>query len=253
MQLLESEWFFRMVDRQSRSASDRLVTVFIATEQWISVPGMREQVGDVALNTQNLRNYLTSTAISAGAGNPAGLSAQLLMLLQGAIAEELRNPEAHALQHAAAAARIVVAQACRSGRRKRLMHWSAVASVAAMAVLPFVWQAHVPEMLQATVAYEPDNTFMRMAAPVPGGVDPSAMTAVFSLQKKVEHGVCPAPRLRNLPPSQVTAYMNVVSYRTPENPLADRANLEAFLTWYEQTMERECYYPPIPRATVILR
>jgi len=56
-----------------------------------------------------------------------------------------------------------------------------------------------------------------------------------------------------LPTDQMTAYMNVISYRKPENPLADRAHLKAFLAWYEDTMARECYYPPIPRATVYLR
>jgi hypothetical protein len=253
MQLWTEEWFARMVDRQVRSAGDRLPAVFIVTEQWIAAPGMREQIGQAVPDTRDLRRYLTATAISAGAANPAGLATQLLMLLQGAIAEELRNPEAHAMRHAAAAARVVVAQACRSGRRTRLMQLSVAAVVAVLTMVPIAWYAHQTEMPPATVAYEPDSTFMRTAVPVPGGVDPRAMSAAFSLQKKVEQGVCPAPHLMALPPNQVTAYMNVVSYRTPENPLADRSNLEAFLNWYELNLGRECYYPPIPRATVILR
>ncbi|PKO54399.1 MAG: hypothetical protein CVU26_02240 [Betaproteobacteria bacterium HGW-Betaproteobacteria-2] len=253
MQLLEKEWFVRMVDQQSGTAAGRLVAVFSVAEQWISTPGNREQVKDVPSITENLKDYLTRTAISAGASNPARLTAQLLMLLQGAIAEELRNPEAHALQHAAAAAQVVVARACQTGRKKRLVQWSAAASIVVGAMAALLWQAYIPAPKVLTVAYEPDETFMRTAVPMPGGVNPSLMAATFTLQKKVDHGICPAPHLLNLPPNQVTAYMNVISYRTPENPAVDRANLDAFLTWYEQTLARECYYPPIPRATVILR
>lgn len=253
MQLLESEWFFRMVERQSRTASGRLVAVFHVTEQWISAPGIREQIRDVSFIQPSLEDYLIRTAGAAGAANPDGLSAQLLMLLQGAITEELRNPGAHALQYAAAAAEVVVAQACRKNRNKRVLQWSVVASMVTVGLAAILWSAQMPAMKQLAVAHEPDTTFMRTVVPVPGGVDPRAMAATFSLQKKVEHGICPAPHLRNLPTSQVAAYMNVISYRTPENPLADRVNLEAFLAWYEQTLARECYYPPIPRATVILR
>jgi hypothetical protein len=253
MQLLESEWFFRMVDEQDSTPAGRLVAVFTVAEQWISAPGIREQIIGVPSITEKLKDYLTRTAVSVGVSNPTMLSAQLLMLLQGAIAEELRNPEVHALQYAATAAQVVVARACRANRKKRLVQWSAAASVLVSAMAVLLWQAHTPLTKVPTLAYIPDETFMRTAMPMPGGVDPSMMAAAFTLQKKVDHGICPAPRLVNLPSSQVTAYMNVISFRTPENPAADRASLEAFLTWYEQALGRECYYPPIPRATVTLR
>lgn len=252
MQLLESEWFFRMVEEQDSTPAGRLVAIFTVAEQWVSAPGIREQIAGVSSITENLKDYLTRTAISAGASNPTMLSAQLLMLLQGAIAEELRNPEARALQYAATAAQVVVARACQTYRKKRLVQWSAAASVLVGVMAVFLWEHTLPTKVPS-LAYEPDETFMRTVVPMPGGVNPSMMAATFTLQKKVDHGICPAPHLMNLPSSQVTAYMNVISFRTPENPAADRANLDAFLTWYEQTLGRECYYPPIPRATVTLR
>jgi hypothetical protein len=253
MQLLESEWFFRMVERQSRTASDRLVEVFRVTEQWLTAPGIREQIEDVSLITASLRDYLVETARAAGAADPEGLSVQLLMLLQGAVAEELRNREAHALRYAAEAAQVVVARACRDTQRRLVWRWSVAASLLIAAVSGLLWFEYVAVQEVEMVAQTPDTTFMRTVVPVPGGVDPTTMAAAFSLQKKVEHGICPPPHLHTLPTDQMTAYMNVISYRKPENPLADRAHLKAFLAWYEDTMARECYYPPIPRATVYLR
>ncbi len=244
MELLESDWFLNMVEHHSRSPAARLVAVFTVASQWLSAPGIKEMFAD-RQHTQapaRLKHYLIETAQSAKADNPAMLATQLLILLQGAVAEELRSPGANALHDAALAAQAVVAKAC--GRRKRAVQWSAVASLVLVVTAALVWQVMPAQKhaMHPTVAMR-SSPYLH-TVDLPQGINPSELEATLALQEKFDRGICPAPHLLALPPGQMTAYMNAINFRTPENPAADRENLHAFLVWFDQTRARECYYPP---------
>lgn len=86
---------------------------------------------------------------------------------------------------------------------------------------------------------------------MPVGISPSEMEATLVLHEQIEKGVCPAPQLLVLPPGQMTAYMNVINFRTPENPTADRENIRAFLAWFNKTRSSECYIPPANGHTTV--
>jgi hypothetical protein len=255
MELLESDWFFRMVEHRGRTPDAKLAAVFTVTGEWISAPGIKEGfVGRQAVPAgSRLRTYLIETAQSARASDPAALVTQLLILLQGAIAEELRDPHAKALQNAAAASRAVIARACRQHGRKRVAQWSAAASLTLAFAAGLLWQMlpHAPSDGRNTVTAMQDKPYLRTAVPLPSGINPSEMEAVLALQEKFNLGICPAPHLLALPQGQATAYMNVIQFRTPDDPDADRANLHAFLVWFNQSRASECYYAPSNGHTLV--
>lgn len=256
MQLLDSEWFFRMVEQQGRTPAARLEAVFTVTGQWISAPGIKETfVGQQSLPVDSrLKAYLIDTARSAKVDNPAMLAMQLTILLQGAISEELREPGINALQNATSAAQAVIAQTCRPNRNARSIPWSAVASLAIVMTTAIIWhlypQPAKTPMISAS-ALTRHSPYVQAAMTAPAGFNPSEIEEVLNLQEQFDRGICATPHLIALPPGQVTAYMDAIHFRTPENPEADRENLHAFLVWFNQTRASECYFPPANGHTLV--
>lgn len=253
VELLESAWFFRMVEAQGKTPVERLIAVFSVTAAWISAPGIREgflknQPGDGrALHScASLKEFLTASAISAKAQNPSGLVTQLTILLQGAIAEEIRNPDAHAIAEAARAARAVVAKACQPRRNRLRLSAGGLAAAAVIAAIGYypATRAEWPGAAQSPAPGIHRHALAASNRAAPAGSSPDSIHAVLALHEQIEQGICPAPQLLALPPGQVTAYMNVIHFRTPDDPIADRENIRAFLAWFERTRSRECYSPP---------
>lgn len=252
MELLESTWFFRMVEQQGKSPEKRLLAIFSVTENWLSAPGMRERMvqsqasGYFLYNCGKLKEFLTGIAVSAHARNPISLVNQLVILLQGAIAEEIRNPDARAIVEAGNAARAIIAEACprkRNTLRFSLGGMAAAALIAAVGMHPAI-----------KAQWSPAPIYHRMPATiktVQANFNPDSTEAVLALQEQIAKGVCPAPQLLAMPPGQVTAYMNVIHFRTPDDPIADRENLRAFLAWFERTRSSECYQPPTNGHTTV--
>lgn len=250
MNPLESPWFFRMVEDEARQPTERLLAVFRVAEKWIAAPGIREALvasHDLQVTgmqaSQPMKHYLTQLASSAGAEKPEILASHLLILLQGAVMEELRNPELRALSEAANAAGAVIAQSRKQLRRQRNMLSALGGLAATVAVTLAGWHVLSP----SPAAQAGSNAVIiaaNKAVLLPTGVSPSDMEAVLTLHEQFERGVCPAPHLLALPPGQMIAYTNVINFRTPENPAADRENLRAFMTWFNRTQSAECYYAP---------
>lgn len=259
MELLESQWFLRMVEAGGKTPADKLIAVFNVTRNWISAPGIHEMFvhsypADRTHACASLRDYLTDIAAAARAHNPPLLASQLVILLHGAIAEEIRNPATGALDEAATAARAIVARACATPRKQRRLLQAmggitAIAVlVAAMSLLPLARQAWLPATPPA-LALAPQAPLL--VAAVPTGASPDELAAVLDLQRSIEDGHCPAPQLLALPQGQVTAYMNAINFRTPDNPAADRANMRAFLAWFRETRSSECYFAPSNGHTTV--
>ncbi|MDR2876069.1 MAG: hypothetical protein LBV44_09115 [Methylobacillus sp.] len=241
MVLLESAWFFRMVEQQGHTPKERLLAVFSVLDSWLAAPGIREQfVGDFVLyQNRALADFMTRIATSARARQPENLADQLMILLRGAIAEDLRDPKSGAIGAAGKAAQVIIAETC--APRNTVWHWAAggmAAAFAAIAVLvPMTRFAPIPEIsaiaVPATVVTQQDPSR-----------DSDGIEAALALQEKIASGICPAPELVALPPGQATAYMNAINLRAPDDPVADRENLHAFLAWFDQTRATECYPRP---------
>lgn len=257
MELFESQWFFRMVDATGRAPADKLLAVFSVTRNWISAPGMRAMFTQT-YSTENaclhscasLKEYLTEIAASARARNPSILASQLVILLQGAIAEEMRNPAAGALDEALSAARAVIDRACAAQQKQRRLLQS-MGGVTAAAVLVAAISLHPlsQQALQATAPQAQHAQIMNTALPT--NTSPDEIAAILALKRSIDDGRCPAPQLLALPQGQVTAYMNATKFRTPENPVADQQNMRAFLAWFKEARASECYFPPSNGHTTV--
>jgi hypothetical protein len=254
MELLESPWFFRMVKQQGRTPAQRLLAIFSVTEAWISAPGIREHMLEKnaapsrsLYACSELREFLTEIATAARARHPISLVNQLVILLQGAIAEEIRNPHAHAIMEAGKAARAIIDKAC---QRQRPHLRLAMGGMAAAALIVAAGLQPAVQALWKPVVHAAPRGLVYTAGPV-RDLNPDSIDAVLALHEQIEKGVCPAPQLLALPPGQATAYMNIIQFRTPDNPAADHENIRAFLSWYSSVRSSECYTPPSNGHTTV--
>lgn len=122
MHILESPWFTSLVEKRAESAKGRLQAVFSIAGEWLAAPGIREQFSSelgVPSDFPQLKS-LAREALRAGAAQHEVLATQLLMLLTGAIAEQLRQPSLSVMQDATKASETLIHNACRNPRSRKL-------------------------------------------------------------------------------------------------------------------------------------
>ncbi len=250
---LEHQWMFHLVEKCGKSPAEKLVAVFDVAESLLCSPEIRSTLAREFPGERHclyvaaeLKEFLTRLAAAARMRDPVAIAHQLAILLQGAIAEELRNPQTGALREAARVAQIVV------GKSRRGAHpgWMSAGSMAAAVLAALaLW----PEAEQAPVHTAAARATVAVSHPqaAPSGVSPDEIDAVLELHEKIERGICRAPHLLALPPGQMTAYMNVIEFRHPDDPAADRKNIREFLAWFDKISPTECYSPPMNGHTAV--
>ena len=254
MKLLESDWLFRMVESRSKLPAMRLIALFDTIDVWLAAPGIRESLmeDDAFLSSHSelpsrLKHWFSDTSLAAKAENPSMLAFQLIILLQGALAEELRNPDSRAIMNARLAAQAVINKSCRRQKIVSVPFATAACSVMVIGLLAWFW---APVMVKAN--FEPlSQTATKEQIQASTSFNPEQVEEALALNEQFTRGVCAPPQMLVLPPGQVTAYMNVINFRKPENPEADRENLRAFLTWFETTKAADCYMPPANGHTTV--
>lgn len=235
MKILESPWFFGLVERRAHRPAERLQAVFSVAGDWLAAPGIREQLAAPANATGLfiLKNYLRQQAQAAGAHRDDTLATQLLLLLTGAIAEQLRHPASPAFEDAAIAARTLIRNACkRPARRNQLAGVAATVMLVGLAAWFYPQQAGQPvsPALATSVVYHAATTRL----------SPDELEAVLALHERIAKGECRAPHMAMLPPGQSTAYMNVVAFRAHQD-FAEAQNIRAFMAWFRSVQATECF------------
>lgn len=248
MDILESHWFFSMVEKRGASPRDRLLAVFLVVGDWMSAPGIRSQFSVNAIAAipatpgyRFLTEFLARQALSAKASNPAVLSTQLGLLLIGAIAEQLRHPELQIMSDATEAARVLINQACASRPNRKWLYGGSIAATLVLSLATWGVVQHQSASSPMMSAYQPvalhgDSDAQRQ-------LSPDEIEAVLALHEQIVSGVCRPPHMAMLPPGQTSAYMNVIEFRKPDDPIADRASIRAFMSWFNSIHATECYPP----------
>lgn len=240
MNLLSSPWFFSMVEKRSRSPKEQLLAIFSISRDWLAAPGIHDQFAleasaETHQNVQHLAQFLTRLAKAAEARNPAALSNQLSLLLIGAIAEQKRDPLSPVMDEAMQAAQVLIAKAC---QRDYTKHYVYAGGIAASVFACFLgWKMLMPHSTTPVVHVANYPVHIMQT----NSLSPDEVEAVLALHSQIVRGECRAPHLAMLPQAQMTAYMNVVEFRKPDDPVADEANIRAFMSWFNTIHATECY------------
>lgn len=256
MEILNSSWLLRMLESGGKKPADKLLSLFSCLETWLGAPGIRAQfVSDFKpehmLNQRcpALAARLTELAIQARIAKPEVFVAQMLILLQGALTEEVRNPGLGALNAARTAAKAILEDAIRHpGLKPVWTYWSGgVVACVLIAMGGYLVGSQIAVEASADAYQQAYNRAMLESSPI----SPDLLAKVMALQADINSGHCPAPQLFAMPQDQAAAYMNTITYRASAHPLQDSERLTKFLVWYKQNREWECYFPPSNGHTAV--
>jgi hypothetical protein len=250
MDILNSAWLLDMLKKAGGKPADQVLALFSCVENWMAAPGIREQFverihADTLLlhECPALAQRLQELASAAGVQQPPVFVSQVLMLLQGAIAEEIRSPASGAFHAAREAVRalLLTARGGRNlnGKRYALLAGGAVAALVMLAGVQVLGERDHGSFHQKTQA-----ALQRGTAVVTAQISPDVVEEVLTLQKQIDAGICPSPQLLTMPQDQMATYMDLIHFRRSDHPGADSARLRDFLAWYNQNRSWECYYPP---------
>lgn len=258
MDLLNSAWLIHMIERSGKKPAEKLLCVYSLLDTWLNAPGIRERALEeyasqhsLAAACPVLSAHLLRLATVAKLQNPAAVVAQLMILLQGAVAEELRSPGTGALLTAQQAAKAVLADArppLATRIEKSLLAGGYAAAVTAIAILGLhVWPSGQHQQAQ----FAQQGTEYQEAAVV-DAIDPDLLLKALAFKRNIQSGICPAPSYASVPQDQLQTYMHVVQSGLSSNPALDSRKLEALLAWYEQHRAWECYSKLQNKQKIIL-
>lgn len=247
MELLNSSWLIHLIEDSNQKPTEKLLSLYPLLETWLHAPGIREgiakdhQEGQPLVQTcPALTSHLVFLATEAKLKNPLSVVTQMMILLQGAIAEELRNPGMGALNSAQQAAKAVLRQARPPilVRVDRVIKTSGYAAsfVAASILAVHLWSSN---NAMPTHHAKYDDAYNQTA--YVAEIDPELLLKALALKKSMDVGTCPAPNFFSLPQEQVPVYLDVVNSQLSGNPNMDNKRLANFLAWYEQHRAWECY------------
>ena len=249
MEFLNSAWLLRMIEQAGPQPMTKLLAVYTLAETWLQAPGVRQgmhtelaSAASALLNadTPELRAHLLALATAAKLQQPVIVVNQLLMLLQGGLAEEMRNPGQQALSAAQQAAKVVLHQArpsllMRADKAIRSSGYAAafmMLTVLTLHIWPGQSLSSFKDQAGQDVSDSPDQV---------ADIEPALLLKAFALRKSLESGTCPSPNFFSMPKEQVAVYMDVVNSRLSNNPTMNNQRLANFLGWYEQQRAWECY------------
>jgi hypothetical protein len=116
MDILNSTWLIKMLDKSSPTPHGRLLSLFDILEDWLEAPNVapsiQEQLRDgLASQAQGrlLQDFLTAEATKAGAAMPEMLANQLYFMALAAAQERLHGGNHASLSHAKSAAKALIA------------------------------------------------------------------------------------------------------------------------------------------------
>ncbi len=241
MHILESPWFTSLVEKRAESAKGRLQAIFSIAGEWLAAPGIREQFSPKLAEPSDfpkLKALLSREASRAGARQHEVLATQLLMLLTGAIAEQLRQPDSPIMQDAAKAGATLVHSACQMPRSRKWAAGGMAAGVLMAGLAVFLHQPttqNIPMASPTLVQYQTQPVISH------SNLSPDEIEAVLVLHERIAKGECRAPHMAMLPPGQTSAYMDIVESRGGNNTSADIEGIRAFMTWFKSVQATECF------------
>lgn len=245
---VDSTRLFHLIDSSAHSPAAKLLSVYSCLETWLNAPDVRENIINnfipetpLADFCPELPAYLLVLASKAKVDAPTIYVEQMLILAQGAIAEEIRHPGSGAFLKARDAAKCIMdtrtSQSSGVAQYRPMQGFVFSAGILCLmltllAPIPLSTSTTGPHKVQVTQNFVEPKNYASMS--------PDLMGRTIALKTKFDTGYCPAPQLINMPPDRVNGYINVVNANFSDRSASESEKLNAFLNWYDKYMAREC-------------
>ncbi len=228
MDILNSNWLIKMLEKSSPTPHGRLLSLFDILEDWLSAPNIAEQVRSGAAmqaSSHQLQDYLTIEAAKAGAAMPEMLANQLYFMAIAAVLDRLHaNAPEHplsnslhefdspcnraSLSHAKNVARALIsAQTKKEFRIAKPATYAIAASFIALFVI-------AGSLLLLNLNTQPIRIAL-LPQPIPRLVTPTTASpeqtaALMAQLEQMRHGNCQLIEAIQLPDKVKGIYLNMI-------------------------------------------
>ncbi len=229
MDILNSNWLIKMLEKSSQTPHGRLLSLFDILEDWldapqIATPNIRGQIGEQFSKPKHarlLQDYLTIEAAKAGAAMPEVLANQLYFMAISATQERLQaniyEVSGHAtFNHAKSAAKaLILAQTKKEFHIAKSSAYAIAASF--LGVLVVAGTLYINQnMSQSAEKKLAFSSAMPIQAAIPQLVssesmaDPQQTAALMAQIELMRHGNCQLIEAIQLPDKYKGIYLNMV-------------------------------------------
>jgi hypothetical protein len=229
MEILNSSWLIKMLEKSSITPHGRLLALFDILEDWldapnVDAPSIREQLNGQFSKPKNaklLQDYLSAEAAKAGAAMPEVLANQLYFMAVSAIQERLQvNIHAgagrEAFNHAKSAANaLITAQTKKEFYIAKPAAYAIAASFLAMfiaAATLLVYEINQSKKIEALAALQPtlQPAMQLVSAATPLTASPEQTAKLMAEIEQMRHGNCQLIEAIQLPDKLKGVYINMV-------------------------------------------
>lgn len=270
MDILNSEWLIKMLEKSSQTPHGRLLSLFDILEDWLEAPNIRDHLNEQFFrlnNAKNLQVYLSAEATKAGAAMPEILANQLCFMAVSAMQARLQiNIHAGAshdilshdtLSHAAfkhaksAANALILAQ---TRKEFYIAKSSALVMAACFLGVLIISGSALKFNLNQT---QKDAPLANLKSAIPSilvasknstllsselNASPDQTVAIMTQLELMRHGNCQLIEAIQLPDSQKGIYLNmVVNGQVSTNPREQKIAMELI-------KKTRCSYTPMLMA-----
>ena len=214
MDILNSDWLIKMLEKSSPTPYGRLLNLFDILEDWLDAPSIREQIGEhfpTQSNAKLLQDFLSAEATKAGAAMPEVLANQLYFMANAALKDALQpNIHAaprHAFIHAKSAANaLILAQTKSEFHIAKPTAYTIAASFLGAIIIAGSWFTLRETSAPASLA-QTNQAAILVATPV---ASPDQTAALIAQLEQMRHGNCQLIEAIQLPDSQKGIYLTMV-------------------------------------------
>lgn len=223
MDILNSDWLIKMLEKSSPKPQSRLLNLFDILEDWLDAPSIKlDSTSFFKSQSQShaLQDFLALEAAKAGAEMPEVLANQLYFMLIAAIQEKLQGNNHVSFSHAkSAASALIVAQTKKEFHIKKSVAYTVAASFFAVLVGSSTFFIMNTQQQQTNLALAKKEERTEMALEVSSTIASPEQTAALVAQlEQMRHGNCQLIEAIQLPDSQKGIYINmVVNGHVPTN------------------------------------
>jgi hypothetical protein len=216
MDILNSEWLIKMLEKSSAKPQDRLLNLFDILEDWLDAPAVNTQHNAIKINQTNsgaLKKFLTTEATKAGAEMPEMLADQLYFMAVAAIQEKLQSSNSQiSFSHAKNAARALIAAQCKKEFHIQKSAAYAIAASFLIAVLGLSYSSILNlENGAKTLVASQSALLTNENSEEPAAIaNPEQTAALVAQLELMRHGNCQLIEAIQLPESQKAIYINMV-------------------------------------------
>jgi hypothetical protein len=232
-QLLQSDWFIRMLKKSAIKPQDRLLNLFPLVEDWLDAPNIdRKSLLQSNSEQHSLQDFLTLEAAKAGAEMPEVLANQLYFMVIAAAQEKLKNQNLNSFAHARNAAHAIITTQTKSSfviRRPIAYGLCASLVIGILATTLIVFNQKLTPTTSQVASTVQDDSLVNMktidtnsARSVSLNVElssPTKTAALFARIEQMRKGDCQLIEAIQLPDKYKSIYFeNIVMGHISTNP-----------------------------------